>query len=53
VDLSGGAPPIVAPPAIEDHLDVVLAGESRPHVFIEARMITGNDQEVPDRAPTG
>jgi hypothetical protein len=51
VNLSRGAPAIAAPAPIEDHLDVVLAGEPCPYVVVEAWMITGNDQEVPDRAP--
>jgi hypothetical protein len=55
LDVSQGAraPAIATPSAIEDHLDVVLSGEPRPNIFVEARMITGNDQEVPDRSPNG
>jgi hypothetical protein len=50
-NVSRSAPAVAAPPTIEDHLDIVLAGKPRPYVFVEARMITGNDQKMPNRAP--
>ena len=53
VNLGGGAPPVAAPSPIEDDLDVVFAGESRPDVVVESRMITRNDQQVADGAPAG
>ena len=35
----------VAPPAIEDHLDVVIALESLREMAVEAELVIGNDEE--------